>query len=376
MQELRRKLGRLLVNLSGWQTKRRIVVIESDDWGSIRMPSKEVYEALQNKGIRVDISEYNRFDTLADSSDLERLFEVLSSVKDINGNSAIVTANTIVANPNFELIKKSGYLTYFYEPFTETLKREKRTENAFELWKEGISSRLFYPQFHGREHLNISRWIKDLENGVKETRIAFEYGFFGLSHLESQHIKNSYLAAMEYDTKEAQKDKFNIIETGLQLFNDLFGYKSKSYIATNYIWGDELNEILASHGVRYIQGMKKQGQPQIGHSPKYIRRILGETNHFGQTYLIRNCNFEPSQWPDINSVDSCLRDISIAFLLNKPAIISSHRLNFIGGIQLKNRETNLISFKVLLKEIVNKWPEVEFMSSDQLGDVITGMHIE
>ena len=33
-----------LYNMFGWRTKRHLVVIESDDWGTIRMPSREVYE--------------------------------------------------------------------------------------------------------------------------------------------------------------------------------------------------------------------------------------------------------------------------------------------------------------------------------------------
>ena len=33
-----------LLNIPGWNTKRRIVVFESDDWGAIRMPSKAVFE--------------------------------------------------------------------------------------------------------------------------------------------------------------------------------------------------------------------------------------------------------------------------------------------------------------------------------------------
>ena len=33
-------------NIPGWRTKRKIVVIESDDWGSIRMPSLKVFETL------------------------------------------------------------------------------------------------------------------------------------------------------------------------------------------------------------------------------------------------------------------------------------------------------------------------------------------
>ena len=43
------KLMRNLSNLPGWRTKRKIVVIESDDWGSIRMPSKRAYEELKLK---------------------------------------------------------------------------------------------------------------------------------------------------------------------------------------------------------------------------------------------------------------------------------------------------------------------------------------
>ncbi|NTW32234.1 MAG: hypothetical protein HGB12_06370 [Bacteroidetes bacterium] len=33
-------------NIPGWRTDRKILVIESDDWGSIRMPSKETYSGL------------------------------------------------------------------------------------------------------------------------------------------------------------------------------------------------------------------------------------------------------------------------------------------------------------------------------------------
>lgn len=32
-----------LLNIPGWRTNRKVVVIESDAWGSIRMHSKEVY---------------------------------------------------------------------------------------------------------------------------------------------------------------------------------------------------------------------------------------------------------------------------------------------------------------------------------------------
>ena len=102
IKNILQSFGRNLIYLPGFRTKRKIIVIESDDWGSIRMASKEAYNILLNSGYPVDQSTYNKNDALESNEDLEMLFEVLSSVKDKNGNSAIITANTIVANPDFE----------------------------------------------------------------------------------------------------------------------------------------------------------------------------------------------------------------------------------------------------------------------------------
>ena len=69
-----------LYNIPGWHTRRRLVVIESDDWGSIRTPSTEAYNTLLRQGIRVDRDPYCRYDSLATPGDLSNLFEVLHAV--------------------------------------------------------------------------------------------------------------------------------------------------------------------------------------------------------------------------------------------------------------------------------------------------------
>ena len=40
--KLKQIISHNLLNIPGWRTKRKLVVIESDDWGAIRMPSKEI----------------------------------------------------------------------------------------------------------------------------------------------------------------------------------------------------------------------------------------------------------------------------------------------------------------------------------------------
>ena len=59
-----------LILLPGWHTKRHIVIIESDDWGAIRMPSKEVYDEFLKRGVQVDKDPYCRYDGLATKQDL------------------------------------------------------------------------------------------------------------------------------------------------------------------------------------------------------------------------------------------------------------------------------------------------------------------
>ena len=61
-------------------------------------------------------------DSLESVEDLEKLFEVLKSVKDSRGNFSKITANFAVANPDFETIDLLKG-EYCYEIFTETYKK-------------------------------------------------------------------------------------------------------------------------------------------------------------------------------------------------------------------------------------------------------------
>jgi hypothetical protein len=92
------------------------------------------------------------------------------------------------------------------------------------------------------------------------------------------------------------------------------------------------------------------------------------------TYQVRNVVFEPTFKENFDSVSYALNQIKTAFFWNRPAIISSHRVNFCGHIDPKNREIGLSSLKMLLKKIVQSWPDVEFMSTVDLGALIVNEH--
>ena len=360
-----------LINIPGWRTIRKIVIFESDDWGSIRMPSRDVYELLLNKGIRIDNWSYNRYDSLASEADLTALFEVLQSVHDKNGHSAVITANTIVANPDFDKIRASNFREYHYEPFTETLKRYPEHHKSFELWQEGIRAGIFRPQFHGREHLNVYSWLNALKQNVGHIRLAFDYRLFDLS-TQSAISENSFMQALYCKSADELEFQKHAIIEGLQLFEQIFGYKSKTFIPPCYTYSNELNEIFKNQNVNAFQGGWFHLDPVADNAFKLKKHIhyLGQRNRLKQVYLIRNVAFEPTENPGVDWINKALNQIESGFRMFKPAIISTHRINFIGFIDRSNRERNLALFNELLKKIVQKWPDIEFMSSDQLADII------
>ena len=361
-----------ITNILGWHTNRKIVVIESDDWGSIRMPSSEVYTSLLSRGIRVDNLVYNRYDSLACEEDLIALIETLIDIRDNNGNHPVFTLNTVVGNPDFIRIRNSKFTEYFYEPFTETLKRYPKHCGSFKLWEQGIGFGVFKPQFHGREHLNVIRWLKALQDSNKNVHVAFDHGMFDLS-IGPRITHDSFMDALNYEKKEEITVLKQSLSEGLDLFQSLFGYKSQSFIAPSYIWPSEIEECIQKKGVRFIQGTQYQFEPLLrtNHAFRKVFHYTGQRRKDGLYFIIRNASFEPSEDPNHDWIDLIMAKAYSAFLFRKPLVISSHRVNYVGFINHLNRDKNLPRLKTLLKTMLRKWPDIEFLSTDQLGEIIS-----
>lgn len=369
---LKQRITHNLLNIPGWHTNRHIVVFESDDWGAIRMPSLKAYKALKSEGVKVgDGFGYDQNDTLASNDDLELLMDALSSVKDSKGNPAKLTMNCVVANPDFQKIKEGGFHEYYYEPITETMKRYPHHDRSFVLWKEGMSHNVFQPQFHGREHLNARMWLKLLQKDEKDVRKAFDFGVYSMDVDVSYDPRKHVLAAFNAMDKDDYDFVNKSIEEGLDLFEKLFGFKSLSMIAPCYTWDKAMEDIAFNKGVMFIQGSHAQRPSEYAkaHGRKVQRHYTGQKNNNGQIYLVRANNFEPTQ-SSLYNADSCMKGIEMDFRWHKPAIVSCHRLNFIGELNPANRDNNLREFKRLLQLIVTTYPDVEFMSSDELGNLI------
>ena len=377
LSNIKNRVRAHLINYKGWSTKRKIVVFESDDWGSIRMPNKQAFDNLLNKGVPVNKSPYCLYDNLCSVEDIELLFNVLRKHKDSLGKNPVITANVVVANPDFKKIKETDFGNYYYESVDKTLEHFFPGNSPLAIWKEGLKNDLFFPQFHGREHVNVPLWLKTLRANDPIFTEAFNNGCWGISTDAYNKYPKSIQASFDYNNSDELQFLEQSIDEGLDLFEKLFGYKSESFIPNNYIWSSELDYILQKKGVKYMQGMKYQLYPKLegDDKRKKTRRYNGQ--RFGHNLellnIVRNGVFEPSFLLNSDrtiSVRNCLEQIQNSFFWSKPAVISVHRINFCGTLQKDNRDTNLILFDKLLKEITKKWPDVIFMDTVSLAELI------
>ncbi len=361
-------------NIPGWRTKRKIVVFSVDDYGNVRLASKEARENLDKAGMKV-LSRFDAYDTLETREDLEMLYNVLDSVRDKNGNPAVFTPFAVPCNIDFERIIQEDFKFYRRELLPKTFERLETDQpvaykNAWPLWKEGIEKGFMMPQFHGREHLNLKVFEEKLEKRDYELVTALKnHSYTTIS--SSGYSTISYTAAFDFwDIKENEKF-VEIIDTGIEAFNEVFGYKPIHFNAPGAAASSLLHEPLRRNGVLFSDNpVFKKEHLGLGKYKTHFNYTGKQLTH-GIMNINRNVVFEPGADDNIDWVNYTLKQIETAFCWGKPAIISSHRVNFCTHINPKAGKDGLNTLKNLLNKIVQCWPDVEFMTSVQMCSLIT-----
>lgn len=361
-----------LANLPGWRTNRKIVVFESDDWGSIRMSSAEARDRLASFGHTVMSNPYHKWDGLEATEDIQLLSEVLSSVKDSKGASAVFTLNYCSANPDFAGIQQSCFKEYLREPVDETYRHYGDSSDVISTVHEGINSQVFEVQFHGTEHLQTNRWMRALQSNHTKTLEAFQEGVFSPAIAEETGYTMEYMDALDFDSTAEIPGQLQSLEEGLAIFKRVWGFAPSSFIAPCYRWSNPVEEFLAAKGIQHLQGQRAQLHPrdEPGYKQKRIYHYTGQLNRYEQLYTVRNVVFEPS----LQGVEVALRDamkqIDRSFRWKQPAIISSHRINYTSRIDKSNRDQGLLALQSLVSTLVKRHPDVVFMGSSALCSII------
>ena len=352
----------------GYQTDKKQILLLSDDWGSVRIKSTQDQEALVKKGLIIN-NRFDQYDSLETNEDLELLFEVLTKYKDHNGNHPCITAVTNVANPDFKKIKESDFQEYHYETIASTYLRYPDSDRVLNLTHEGIYNKIFIPQSHGREHVQVNWWMSELKNINSFAREFFDHEFFFLynSLLKNNYRGRDIVAAFDVLTQDDLDSQIIIAKDSLIIFDNLFGFKSKIFTPPALFYNPQIEEIIKREGIDWIDVGRLFKVPQTDGTEKWQFNYLGRKKKSGLKVLVRNAMFESNISQSESAVDRCLYDIEQAFKLRQPAIISNHRACFTGRIDDNNRRKGLFELDLLFSRIVKKWPDVEFISINELN---------
>jgi hypothetical protein len=358
-----------LKNLGGWRTREKLIVFNVDDYGSVRLSSPTSKRMLLQKGLSL-ATRFDCFDALETGDDLDALFTLLSRFRDSTGRHPPVTAYTMVANPDFEFLKVNSK-EYRFEILPKTFERLSAEQpiaynNVWSLWQEGVANGLLRPQLHGREHFNVQLILKHLAIRSPEFLHLLEASsMISLENIRALPNLN-LMQSFSLEDESILDSHVEILSDAVRLFSEIFGYPSRTFTPPGQTIHPKLFPICMQFG---IDGIDK---------PCFTRRHLGngkfahERNHLGlswdKTYfsIVRNVVFEPGDIPPDQAISRALQMIQAAFWMRKPAIISSHRVNFAGHLDPQNRRRGLLALSSLFSEILSRWPEAVFISADEL----------
>lgn len=364
-----------LKNLPGWHTRRKILVLAVDDYGNIRLDSRKAYERLSTR-FGEPASRFDRFDTMETTDDLLALYETLSSVRDRHGGPAMFTPYTVTLNPDFDRMRQNSLDRVHLEPLVDSWhKLAERDRSAWgdlaDTWCEGIEHGLMQPQFHGGVHFNLRAIERRMADGDAKLLAALDERSLAMLEAKGQSGPGWTATFGTSDPYSGRPPLGQLAREGLEAFRGAFGRSASCFTPPAHEFSPDLVDILDNSKLEAID------LPLVQHywarNGKVNKRLNWTGRRFGKalTTQVRNVIFEPGG--SSSATDQALRQIDVAFRCRKPAIVSSHRVNFCGHIDPANRDRGLAELQKLLKEIVRRWPSVEFMGAGDLQAAMSGV---
>ena len=131
-------------------------------------------------------------------------------------------------------------------------------------------------------------------------------------------------------------------------------------------YSTDIEKDMLDSGIEWLDVGRFFKIPLVGGGERFQFNYLGRKKKSGLKLLVRNCVFESNMEGNDDGVALCLQNMEDAFQAKQPAIISNHRASFVGGIDQSNRVNGLNSLDKLLREIVQKWPDAEFVTMNSL----------
>ena len=295
---------------------------------------------------------------------IERLNDLLNTLKQYSDSQSrypVLTANMVLAVPDIEKCQndtKHYHRLLLDQGFPEL-------HRAFQIAARDGS---FVPQLHGMEHLNGETLIR--LRGLSDPRTADAFATLGWwdwesldSPLQGHYVDAGSLPSQAISPTEAS----NIIKLATEHFERLFGAPSYTTVAPCYLWNNEIENVWFKHRIQSIQtaGYRCTVHDNTGHHQDKALIRPGEHNPNGQTYLVRNVMFEPTDGN--TNADTAWAETLAAIAQALPVTISTHRYNFTRS-ETEHKDS-LAELNTLLQKL-NTLPRTRYLSSPELAQAI------
>lgn len=366
--------------------RHKAVVLESDDWGGcgvLESPDLEAYRrmtqvpAIRNALMAAGDSLWPWMNhTLETPDKMARLFDFLLKFKGADGRPAVFTPVYLAANPDCDAIRANGFRQYVDIGICDGFpsRWDPARWNHAEITakaKEGISLGVWHPQTHGRNHhYSGKKWVRSLrENADGALTAFFELGMVGVP-LDKE--RSGEVKGLEFDDMtDKQLDEW--FQTGLGYFRRAFGYESPCAPMVNAVWAKKREPDLEQ---RCEQMLSRAGIKFCSHSYK-ARKDLGGfgMGHYDEaldlTFLAPNAYLDPLGKPDSEAkrgVTACYQGIQEAWARGEPAVVTTHRINYVS-LDPEQERQGYTQLERLLNTLHSEHPEVVFLTSWEVGQL-------
>ena len=311
-----------------------VVIIESDDWGP--GPAGHV-------------------------EGLTAIIDTLKGFQDSAGRHPVMTIGLILGIPDAAALREHGL-----DRYRRITLDDPRYRSLLETLNHGAQQGALSLQLHGLEHLSPTSFMKMAEDPQGEVRQWLEEGDGSdtetlPSHLQSRWIDSTKLPSGAIEPAEIQ----SAVREEMATYARIFGAPPEVVVPPTFIWNAEVERQWAQHGARIVvtPGRRYTGRNARGQPAGIDRTMLnGEAGEGGATYVVRDIYFEPSYG---HRAEPTLEAIRKHHQLGRPALLETHRFNFIGDEE--KREHALQETRNLLAAVLREFPTVRFIDTATLG---------
>ncbi|RLQ20763.1 glycosyl hydrolase [Seongchinamella sediminis] len=314
---------------------RPVLVIESDDWG----PGPDWH-----------------------AERLAQIGQCLVNHRDAENRPALMTLGVVLAAADTAAMAQNGLADY-----RRVTLDDARCSRLLKQMQSGAREGFFALQLHGMEHYWPPILLREArhDNRLRAWLTGEQFPPYEVlpSALQSRWIDGSQLPSRPLAAGEISQAVVEETTTWRRIFD-----RSPSVVVPpTFVWTTEVEkawgasevEVIITPGQRYTH-RDAAGQPATEEGRIYNGQISPE----GARYLVRDIYFEPERG---HTVARVIEDVSLRFMLGRPALLETHRSNFIGNDGEFTK--NLACLDELLVSACKRWPALAFLSPEALAHI-------